>query len=61
MMKYCYNGNQVWLIIAPLTHCPQIDGSNAELVIFELIIKINIFRISCKIALEWMPEDLTYD
>ena len=33
-------------------------GCNFKLVIFKLIPKIVMFRISCEIALRWIPEDL---
>ena len=32
-----------------------------KLVIFKLITKIDILSIACKIALRWMPQDLTDD
>ena len=50
-----------WSYYRPNSLAPGRCGCDLKSVIFKRISKIDILRISCKIALGWMPQDLTDD
>ena len=48
-------------MMTKLTHWPLRCGCNVELMIFKLLSKIDIFNISCQIALKQIIQNLTND